>query len=358
MKKILEVLKDMNLTVFQSNRFNLDNFYFDPYEDEGEKFERSKIFEKENHAGKIVNINSRSKNSNFSFFLDGSRITYKIGDIQTTSHKFLPIVAGQIATGVCERIDGQMKKHKLERKNLLLLPSAIEDDDLKQLKESLLKHNINGISIEVITYRQKDKETRPENFAIASIHSDMQELEIHMLTEMVESRTLRPDRMLIIDGSLQFMNKKADPRLFENVVGISKTFNPNLTGILKRKNQEIATVLTHLDYGQRTPVYEYPLKDSNKQIGAWYLRIRDPKIVKNPLDGIVKIEKIAYTDHDKEDGFDSGLIDNISQSILLERNVTSYGKESRWTNHLYPIYLTEKMLKSSFLSSTYFLNLF
>jgi len=183
-------------------------------------------------------------------------------------------------------------------------------------------------------------------------------MEIDTLKEMIIIGILKPDKMLVIDGSLQFLDKSADPRLFENVVGISKTYNPNMTGLLKRKTQHIATILTKLDYGERTPVYEYPIELSNKKIGAWYLRIRPKKQMKNPLDGIVKVEKIAFHEEDLEDGFDSGLIDNISQSILLERNVTSYGKEDRWPNHLYPIYLTEKMLKTSFLSNVNFLNRF
>jgi hypothetical protein len=78
----------------------------------------------------------------------------------------------------------------------------------------------------------------------------------------------------------------------------------------------------------------------------------------NPLDGIVKIEKIAIDNHEKEEGFESGLVDNISKSIISERNVTCHGKDTRWPNHIYPMYLTEKMLKESFLSSHYFLNLF
>lgn len=357
-KKILQVLKEMNFKVYQSDKFNIDNYPFNPYQDEGEEFERSKIFEKDNKSGKFIKINPLTKTSNFGYFLDGSRLTYKIGDIESTDRKFMPIVAGQIATGVTKRIDAKIKKHNLKRLNIILLHSSINEEDLEDLREKLKSQMINNVPIIIETYQQRNQETRPENFAIAKIHIIMMKMEIEMLTEMVESKLLKPDKMLIIDGSLQFMDKKADPRLFENVIGVSKTFNPNLTGILKRKKQQIATVLTKLEFWDRTPVYEYPLKQSDRQIGAWYLRIRPRNVVRNPLDGIVKIEKIAVHGNDKEDGFDTGLVDNISRSILLERNVTSYGKEERWPNHLYPIYLTERMLKDSFLSSTHFLNLF
>ena len=316
------------------------------------------MFETDNKTGKIIKLNVLTNTSNFSYFLDGSRLTYKLGDIETTDHKFMPIVAGQIAVGICIRENKKIKKHSLKKKNLLLLHSSINEEDLDELKNEISKIKINNTDFIVETYKKKDTETRPENFAIATIHSIMQKLEIEMLTEMVETRLLKPDKMLIIDGSLQFMNKRADSRLFENVIGVSKSYNPNLSGILKRKNQQIATLLAKLEYGERTPVYEYPIQNSNLTIGAWYLRIRLKSKVKNPLDGVIKIEKVAHREDDKLYGFDSGLIDNISGSILLERNVTSYGKETRWANHLYPIYLTEKMLKSNFLSSTHFLNLF
>jgi hypothetical protein len=128
--------------------------------------------------------------------------------------------------------------------------------------------------------------------------------------------------------------------------------------MLRRKNDEIGVALTKLKYGERTPVYKYPMRDNSRVIGAWYLRIRDESRMRNPLDGIVKLEKIAIDDEEKDNGFESGLIDNISASILAERNVTCYGSDPRWPNHIYPMYLTEKMLKSSFLGTEHFLNIF
>ena len=189
----------------------------------------------------------------------------------------------------------------------------------------------------------------------------MYSMEIDLLEKMTKENILRPDSMLIIDGSLQFTDIR-DERYFYNVIGVSKTFNPNLKNMLKDKNKSIGTQLPKLEYGERTPVFRYSQTGDRKRfrqtIGAWYLRIRLRKQVRNPLDGIVKVEKIAVTDKEKEDGFETGLINNISQSILLERNVTCYGKDSRWASHIYPIYLTEEIIKNSFLSDVYFLNIF
>jgi len=356
MAKLLDILKK-NFECYTADKYGLDNYQFEPYQDDGEEFEESKIFEI-GHSGKnFIKVDILTHTSLFKYFLDGSRLTYKVGDMATKDGRFMPIVAGQLAAGVTYRENKRIRKHDLINKNLILLSNKINKHDLEDIAKELHPTKSRGIMFDLETYERKDEQTKTENFAIAKIQKHMMEMEIQLLTTMVNSGILKPDSMLIIDGSLQFMDKKADQRLFANVVGVSKSFNPNLQGILKKQSQQIATALTSLEFGYRTPVYKYPVKNSDKKIGAWYLRIRPRDRMKNPLEGIVKIEKIV-SDKQDEDGFDSGLIDNISFSILLERNVTCHGKDNRWPNHLYPIYLTEKMLKNSFLSSQYFLNLF
>ena len=50
--------------------------------------------------------------------------------------------------------------------------------------------------------------------------------------------------------------------------------------------------------------------------------------------------------------------DLLTANILNERNPTCYGKDKRWANHLYPVYLTESYVKSKYLSTELFLHLF
>jgi hypothetical protein len=88
-------------------------------------------------------------------------------------------------------------------------------------------------------------------------------------------------------------------------------------------------------------------------LGVWYLRIRPRQTLTSPLAGVIKIEVLANGD-EKDDGLDGDRVDNLSALILSERNVTPYGSDTRWANHLYPIYLTESYLKSGFLSEVYF----
>ncbi|NJO17780.1 MAG: hypothetical protein HC877_19235 [Thioploca sp.] len=131
---------------------------------------------------------------------------------------------------------------------------------------------------------------------------------------------------------------------------------------MKSKSKHIGQYLIKLEFGERTPVFVYEAENKKSRkttkIGAWYLRIHPRQKLKKPLDGVIKVEKIATTRKEKENGFDTDMINEISKSILLERNVTCYGNDERWANHIYPIYLTELLLKNSFASDTFFLSLF
>ncbi len=358
MSKLSEILQKKGIVFYQADRLSLDNYYWEPFQDSNEIFDESKIFE-------TRPFQTKKKldpfgDSIFKFFLDGSRRTYKIGDIITTDNKFVPVVAGQIGAACCVRgIDKKMSKHELKRRNILMLFDSIQEDDFQTIKESLEFSYSKRIAVEIEKYSfDKMRDNAPTNAAIAALHKLMGDLEISLLTEMaMHQKVLSTDEMLVIDGSLQFLTQRFDPAIFYNVVGISKSFNPNLTGILKGKIH-IGVILSKLEFGERTPVYKYDTSGSRKNtIGAWYLRIREKKDVRNPLEGVVKIEKMALEEN-MENGFETDLIDNISRSILSERNPTCHGKDNRWANHLYPIYLSEKILKSSFISDSFFMNLF
>ena len=91
---------------------------------------------------------------------------------------------------------------------------------------------------------------------------------------------------------------------------------------------------------------------------VWYLRIRDKKYTTNTFDGILKIEKIMVTDEQKERGIDTDEVNLISANLINERNPVCYGADTRWANHLYPVYVTERFAKSRYLSTAMFLNLF
>ena len=365
MGRILDVIEEHSGgTCFYSDRYSLDHLIPPEYQDKEEQFKSDKVFENDNFSGKNRRLEyNETASSLFSYFLDGSRRTYKIADFASTDNKYLPIVAGQIGTAVCLRKNKKLKKYKMLKKNVLALPDRLggEFDEIREEIRKIKRHNL---SIdEIVRYQYRPNPDRPfENLAIAKIQFEMLNMEIQLMSEMVHSNKLQPNRMLIIDGSLQFSSvEEENEHIFRNVIGISKTFNPHLQDILKTKKKEIGHHLANLKFGERTSVYKYEPEGKKRKkikIGAWYLRIHNKKYSKNPLDGVIKIEKVATTTNEKEDGFDTYDIDEISRAILLERNVTCYGNDERWANHIYPIYLTELVLKSSFASPQYFLNIF
>jgi hypothetical protein len=62
--------------------------------------------------------------------------------------------------------------------------------------------------------------------------------------------------------------------------------------------------------------------------------------------GVVKVE-LPRPDRSP---VDADLADLISQTLVAERNVTPYGRDSRWHCHLYPIFQAEQAIKTGFYS--------
>ncbi len=352
-------MEKKQITLFEQHRVNLDSYFFEPFQEISENYDSSRIFETEDRFNKKrINL-FKQPLTNFMYFMDGSRKVYKIGDIITAENRFMPVVSGQVCAGCCVRDKfGRMQKHRLEKKNYLMLCSAIQKEDYEYIKISYEKEMTKTLPLIVEKYSyDKSKDNSPVNTAVARVQKFMQDLEIELLEQMVASGSLSPEHMLVIDGSLQFLTQKFNPDIFYNVVGISKSFNPNLNELTKGK-MHIGTLLSKLDFAERTPVFKVKSVDEKYIYGVWYVRIRDKYQRGNPLDGVVKVEKMALKEQIDNDGFDSSLVDNISRSLIEERTPTCYGKDERWPNHIYPIYLTEKMVKSAFMSDIHFINLF
>jgi hypothetical protein len=73
---------------------------------------------------------------------------------------------------------------------------------------------------------------------------------------------------------------------------------------------------------------------------------------------MLELEKMLMTGNESENGLETDEIDTITANIINERNPVCYGVDKRWANHLYPVYLTEKYIKSQYISDLHFLNLF
>jgi hypothetical protein len=313
----------------------------------------------------------------FSYFLDGSRRTYKVDDI-AYDKRIYPVVAGQIAVGCCFRKSpDSFSVHNFQHRVLLALPDVADKDGhgkafFRRLRELVNeKSDIKRLDVElsdILTYRD-EKNAKYENLAIAKIHDEMIDLEKRVVVEMTRKNLLNIDAYLIKDGSIEYQKMKSgsfkDLSLikssYRRVVGVSKRFDPEFCTDANGKSN--AAKIAELPLYHRTPAYMFESKRSSGEEGpvylsAWYLRIREPKYTVSPFDGILKIEKIIVTDEEFESGLDTGEVDLISANIINERNPVCYGSDARWANHLYPVYLTESFIKSKYLSDSLYLNIF
>lgn len=319
----------------------------------------------------------------FQFFLDGSRRTYKVDDIEI-NRRIFPIMAGQIAVACCERqTSSSFKCRELESKFVLCIPNEGIELNNSNLFLTNLSDKINQLDkikktglkfSKVLSYKSKKLEgsedsSKYENLGIAAIQDEMIDNEKRIVSNLTNKNLLNDSNYLIKDGSIQYKpmetgDYKELNKIKNNyrwVVGVSKMFNPEFSR--DRQNKSNAAALASLPLYHRTPAYMHEHINQQKRLGnfrfsIWYVRIRDRKHTESPFAGIVKIEKILITENEFENGLESDLVDLITANVINERNPVCYGKDNRWANHLYPVYLTEQFLKSKYLSDIHFLNLF
>jgi len=323
----------------------------------------------------------------FKFFLDGSRRTYKVDDIEI-NRRIFPIMAGQIGVACCERKSpSRFKCKELENSLVISLPSEANPEiKNSELFFNNLTDKINNVDrvkktdvkfSKLLSYSSKKVETvgdvenkKYEHLGIAMIQDEMIDCEKKIVTRLTGKNILNENNYLLKDGSLQYKPMKTGEykeltkikNNYRRVIGVSKLFNPEL--FRDRSNKSNAAAIANLPLYSRTPAFMFQ-HDFEKQsylgdykFSIWYARIRDHKRTESPFAGVVKIEKILITESENEEGLDTDLIDIITANIINERNPVCYGNDSRWANHLYPVYLTELFLKSQYLSDLHFLNLF
>lgn len=312
------------------------------------------------------------------YFLDGSRHVFKVDDIAYNKQVF-PVVAGQIGIGCCKRENKKMQSERFYRELVLALPDKANPDcwddsayfaaKLKKLNDSSELKKLGLQFSAIIPYSTKNAGQvgmKLDNLAVAVIQDYMVEAEKRMVAELVKEKRLSQDSYLLKDGSLEYKVAKTgreDLRSLQKikhnyqwVIGVSKSFNPEIC--LDHTGKPNSNYIADLPVFHRTPVARYENNYSGDvQFGVWYIRLRDKRRTQTPFDGVVKVEKIMMNE-EIEKGIDSDVVDLISANIINERNPTCYGKDRRWANHLYPVFLTESYVKSKYISTEMFLHLF
>ena len=327
---------------------------------------------------KYLSLETESKNFSASeqilnYFLDGSRHIFKIDDIayiDGTRKMIYPLVAGQVVTGCCRRVDIKLHAENFLSEIIIAVPEITNPRSFNGGFFTALADKINArakIKIsKIIPYSTNNKSTEKlEDRAIAKIMEHMHDTEKNLVAELVKRGKLNQKNYLVKDGSLEYRvlpndKKRFNAKNYSFVIGVSKRFNPMHAKDSSNKiNPGLVADLPPLC---RTPVTIFQREDKlfgGNKFAVWYLRLRDKKYSDSPFDGVVKVEKILVTDFErKSEQIDSEEVNLLSAYLLNERNPTCYGMDERWANHIYPIFLTESFIKSRFISAETFLNLF
>jgi hypothetical protein len=330
----------------------------------------------------------KSPNTNiYKYYLDGSRHTFKVDDIAIGKHIY-PIIAGQIIVGCCHRKDRDtFEKVKVKSEIIISLPKNFCEgrskpkDYLRKYAEDLTAHlqqnnrfakdhnivisKIVLYPIDGVTVGDETDKNRFINSGIAQIQNAMTDEEQLTVEQLCNERKLSDISFLIKDGSIQYnpnysLMAKDDPakwnnmrKHYQHVIGISKSFDPTL---LKNKNQDIARTIAELEPFHRTKAYLYKSEQSNEQTFAvWYVRIRNSNFRQTNFSDIVKCELLMLN---PQNPISSDTIDWLSANIIREAYPVCYGNDTRWANHLYPVYLTETFCKTQYIDKNIFLGLF
>ncbi len=318
----------------------------------------------------------------FKYFLDGSRRVYKVDDIQYDK-KVFPIMSGQISVACCEREmneDNTFRSFKHtdeESYPVLSLPVTANGEGIShdiffrnlrdKINETPALKAINMSFEKVLYYLTKlEGQETLENKGIACIQDEMIDCEKRIVSRLMSKHLLNQDNYLIKDGSIQYKTMKTGDfkersrirNNYRHVIGVSKKFNPNL--MKDQKDQSTAGAIARLPIYHRTPAFLWQPGEEwgNEKFAIWYVRLRSIDKTASPYAGIIKVEKMLMTEQEAENGLSTDEIDTISAHLINERNPVCYGSDSRWANHLYPVYMTECYCKSRFKSDYYFLNLF
>lgn len=314
------------------------------------------------------------------YFLDGSRHVYKVDDMAyaQSGHRSViyPTIAGQVGVGICRRENKKMMPEALEREIILSIPSIADPSGKRGFFESL-SVKLNGSNelariqqcgwkfVTPIPYDIKHDERKFEDRGTARIQEAMIEREKEMVKKLVREGKLNQDNYLVKDGSLEYrltQTDKDDDKSFQTfkqnynwVIGLSKSFNPEACFDKGKANPGF---IAELPLYHRTPVAYFGSDKEPLAFAVWYVRLRDPSKTRTPFDGILKVEKILVREDELKNGMETETVDRLSALIINERNPTCYGTDIRWANHIYPIYLTERFVKSQYLSTESFLHLF
>jgi len=128
------------------------------------------------------------------------------------------------------------------------------------------------------------------------------------------------------------------------------------------EGNRLSQTIANLKPFERTKVYRYETqyKGGSTFYAVWYLRLRGGKkessnFRETSFSDVVKCEMLLLNE-DKP--IETDIINVISANLIREAYPVCFGSDTRWANHLYPVFLTESFCKSHYINSNVILSLF
>ena len=279
-----------------------------------------------------------------------------------------PVVAGQIIVGCCIRENRQVKEFRHRRKLVVAMPVIYDADNhganfFRKKCTDINMAIMEDVNIHpkihfdgILPYKTDGDITPGRNKylhqAITVIQNEMMDEERMMVNNLCSDYTINEDAMLVKDGTLEYKkdftnmpDADLDSAMFdlniENVIGVSKLFDPEL---LNEIEPQIGKVIADLPPYSRTNAFKYT--HEGKNYCMWYLRLRETPNATTRYSDVVKVEIVMV----EKNKMSSQLINSISTHLINEAYPVCFGKDSRWANHLYPVYLTESYCKSKYIN--------
>lgn len=386
--KFIEEKGEGKFLCYKTNKISIESSEADilDYDDKPASMRNTSLIAESNlariHTIRISQMLIDCSRPIFTYFLDGSRHVYKVDDI-AIGKKIFPVLAGQIIVGCCERKDRDtFKPYDIIRPKLVIaMPDDFDvddegedfcrlycediNDDLQQMP-FVKQSNIKVDKILLYNTDKKDKlnsdKDNYKNRGTAKIQAEMTDEEQRLVAKLCEENRLDDEHYLIKDGSLEynpsFSNVSPEDKTmarenYRYVVGVSKSFDPEL--LPDFEGQRLSRTIAGLKPFERTKAYRYTSDANGIQYAVWYLRLRASDFRETNFSDVVKCEMVIINEDDQ---IDTDLIDTISANLIKEAYPVCFGNDTRWANHLYPVYLTESFCKSKYFNSNIILNLF
>nr|VFK39330.1 MAG: hypothetical protein BECKSD772F_GA0070984_103619 [Candidatus Kentron sp. SD]VFK44046.1 MAG: hypothetical protein BECKSD772E_GA0070983_103221 [Candidatus Kentron sp. SD] len=304
-KRVIEVLRENRIDCLPNERFSLDVNMF-PENVEDSTFPATALFEKpklregkrkvEDHGGSF-----------FRYFLDGSQRSWRVIDASIRGH-YLPFCAGQVGVAVIKRDDNGMfspVRSFTTVRNVLTVPNLIGKGEISDIAGKINAGLAENQHFTIVQYNYTSKEDKdPGDLGRAMIIDEMQREELRTIRKMIERNLIGDRAMLAKDGGLQYRKDKRDQELdplkddviqLRNVIGLAKTFKPELIVGKGRKRQSLGNLTKGLQWKERTTVIKpFPVGNQKAEYGWWYLRLRPTDWMYSPLQGSHKDRGLCH----------------------------------------------------------------